>query len=69
MNDAHLMHTYARFPVRLVNGQGSRVWDDQGKRYLDFISGIAVNTLGHAHPALAREILTAARDAFGKEAV
>ena len=56
MNSPHLMHTYARFPVRLVNGQGSRVWDDQGKRYLDFISGIAVNTLGHAHPALARAV-------------
>ncbi len=56
MNSPHLMHTYARFPVRLVNGQGSRVWDDAGKRYLDFISGIAVNTLGHAHPALARAV-------------
>ena len=56
MSSPHLMHTYARFPVRLVNGQGSRVWDDAGKRYLDFISGIAVNTLGHAHPALARAV-------------
>jgi predicted acetylornithine/succinylornithine family transaminase len=56
MSNSHLMHTYARFPVRLVKGQGSRVWDDQGKRYLDFISGIAVNTLGHAHPALARAV-------------
>jgi len=47
-----LMNTYARFPLTLVRGQGSRVWDDTGKIYLDFISGIAVNTLGHAHPKL-----------------
>ncbi len=46
------MNTYARFPVTLVSGEGSRVWDDGGKEYLDFISGIAVNTLGHAHPKL-----------------
>jgi len=47
-----VMNTYARFPVTLVKGQGSRVWDDAGNSYLDFISGIAVNTLGHAHPAM-----------------
>ncbi|HKJ83768.1 MAG TPA: acetylornithine transaminase [Mariprofundaceae bacterium] len=52
----HIMHTYARYPVRLVGGSGARVRDDQGKPYLDFISGIAVNTLGHAHPALSRAI-------------
>ena len=46
------MNTYARFPVTLVKGQGSTVWDDAGNAYLDFISGIAVNTLGHGHPAL-----------------
>jgi len=46
------MNTYARFPVTLVKGQGSRVWDNAGHVYLDFISGIAVNTLGHAHPAM-----------------
>ena len=56
MSSPYLMNTYARFPVRLVKGQGSRVWDDQGKCYLDFISGIAVNTLGHAHPALAKAV-------------
>jgi len=47
-----LMNTYARLPITLVRGQASRVWDDSGKEYLDFISGIAVNTLGHAHPIL-----------------
>ncbi len=46
------MNTYARFPVTLVKGQGSTVWDDAGNAYLDFISGIAVNTLGHGHPAM-----------------
>jgi predicted acetylornithine/succinylornithine family transaminase len=47
-----VMNTYARFPVTLVSGAGSRVRDDDGKEYLDFISGIAVNTLGHGHPKL-----------------
>ncbi len=51
MNTA-IMNTYARYPLTLVRGSGSRVWDDQGKEYLDFVSGIAVNTLGHAHPAM-----------------
>ena len=46
------MNTYARFPLTLVRGQGSRVEDDQGQTYLDFIAGIAVNTLGHAHPRM-----------------
>lgn len=46
------MNTYARFPLTLVRGEGARVWDDAGNEYLDFISGIAVNTLGHAHPKM-----------------
>ncbi len=50
------MNTYARYPLTLVRGQGCRVEDDQGRRYLDFISGIAVNTLGHAHPALQQAV-------------
>lgn len=47
-----LMPTYARLPVALVRGSGAWVWDDQGRQYLDALSGIAVNTLGHAHPRL-----------------
>lgn len=47
------MTTYARYPLTLVGGSGCRVRDDAGNEYLDFISGIAVNTLGHAHPKLA----------------
>jgi len=46
------MNTYARFPLTLVGGKGACVRDDQGRQYLDFISGIAVNTLGHTHPKL-----------------
>ena len=46
------MNTYARFPLTLVQGEGAYVRDDAGNQYLDFISGIAVNTLGHAHPKL-----------------
>jgi acetylornithine aminotransferase len=44
------MNTYARQPVAFTHGKGSRLWDSQGKQYLDAIAGIAVNTLGHAHP-------------------
>lgn len=47
-----VMNTYARFPLTLVRGSGARVWDDSDRSYLDFISGIAVNTLGHGHPAM-----------------
>jgi acetylornithine aminotransferase len=46
------MNTYARLPVAFVRGEGAWLWDTEGKRYLDGLSGIAVNTLGHAHPLL-----------------
>lgn len=48
----YVMPTYARFPLALVRGEGARVWDEGDRCYLDFTSGIAVNSLGHAHPAL-----------------
>ena len=48
----HTMNTYGRLPIALSHGQGCRVWDVNGKRYLDGLAGIAVNTLGHAHPKL-----------------
>ena len=48
----HLMPTYARQSVAFVRGEGCWLWDVEGRRYLDALSGIAVNTLGHAHPAL-----------------
>ena len=47
---SHLMNTYARLPVAFSHGEGAWLWDTDGKRYLDALSGIAVNTLGHAHP-------------------
>ena len=47
---SHLMNTYARQPVTFTHGAGVWLWDTDGKRYLDGLSGIAVNTLGHAHP-------------------
>jgi predicted acetylornithine/succinylornithine family transaminase len=50
------MATYPPTPVTFVRGQGSYLWDDQGRRYLDFLSGLAVTSLGHAHPAVAEAI-------------
>ncbi|OGW60613.1 MAG: acetylornithine aminotransferase [Nitrospirae bacterium RBG_16_64_22] len=57
-----LMPTYGRFPVALVRGRGCRVWDADGKEYLDFLSGVAVCALGHAHP----EITSAIREQAGQ---
>lgn len=48
----HVMNTYGRLPVSFTHGVGLQMWDTQGKRYLDALAGIAVNTLGHAHPKL-----------------
>ena len=56
----HVIATYARFPLALVRGEGARVWDEEGRAYLDFTSGIAVNTLGHCHPALQKALATQA---------
>jgi len=51
---------FARFPVAFVRGEGCRVWDADGKRYLDFFAGLAVNNLGHCHPAVVEAIRTQA---------
>ncbi|MDC8771307.1 aspartate aminotransferase family protein [Roseateles albus] len=51
-SEPHVMQTYGRLPIALSHGQGCWVWDTKGKRYLDGLGGIAVNTLGHAHPRL-----------------
>ena len=48
----YVLPTYARFPLNLARGQGSRVWDEEGKEYLDFGAGIAVSSVGHAHPRI-----------------
>lgn len=48
--------TYGRYPIALVKGSGARVWDAEGKEYLDFVSGLAVCNLGHSHPAVTKAI-------------
>ena len=48
--DAHVLKNYARSALTLVRGRGALVWDDQGRQFLDFTSGIAVSALGHCHP-------------------
>jgi acetylornithine/N-succinyldiaminopimelate aminotransferase len=53
---SHLMNTYARLPVAFTHGQGARVFDEAGRGYLDALAGIAVSTLGHAHPRLVKAI-------------
>lgn len=50
--DTYVMNTYGRFPIAIEKGQGCRLWDTEGREYLDFVAGIATCTLGHAHPAL-----------------
>src|SRR5690606_18500200 len=53
---AALLNTYGTPPVALVRGEGAGVEDDTGRRYLDLVSGIAVNALGHAHPAVVEAV-------------
>ena len=50
------MNTYGRYPIAMVKGKGSWVWDADGKKYLDFVTGIAVNNLGHCHPNITKAI-------------
>lgn len=60
----YVMNTYARLPVTIVRGRGTRVWDDKGKEYLDFVSGIAVNALGHCHPAVVGAVTSQVQKLF-----
>jgi acetylornithine/N-succinyldiaminopimelate aminotransferase len=53
---SHVMNTYARQPVAFVRGEGVWLWDEDGRKYLDALAGIAVNTLGYAHPKLTRAL-------------
>jgi len=52
----YLLPVYARLPITLVRGQGVKVWDADGKEYIDFLAGIAVNALGHCHPKMVQAI-------------
>ncbi len=54
--DKYMFQTYSRFPITLVRGEGCRVWDEEGKEYLDFVGGIAVCALGHSSPVVSRAL-------------
>lgn len=56
MADKYLMNFVERLPLTLVKGQGARVWDENGREYLDFVGGWAVNSLGHCHPAVVQAV-------------
>lgn len=57
----NVMNTYGRLPLALVKGSGSFVWDSEGKQYLDFVTGLAVTSLGHSHPAIVEAITEQAK--------
>ncbi|MGI0482429.1 acetylornithine transaminase [Geminocystis sp. CENA526] len=54
--NTYVMNTYGRFPITIEKGKGCKLWDSEGKEYLDFVAGIATCTLGHAHPALVEAV-------------
>lgn len=56
LDEQYVMQTYGRLPVAFVRGEGTHLWDSEGRRYLDFLSGLAVTSIGHAHPAVATAI-------------
>jgi acetylornithine/N-succinyldiaminopimelate aminotransferase len=58
MSESALFPTYARYPITLVKGKGSRLWDDQGKEYLDFMSGLAVTNLGHVPDSVKQALVS-----------
>ncbi|WGI18029.1 acetylornithine transaminase [Methanonatronarchaeum sp. AMET-Sl] len=62
LGEKHLIDVYNRLPIMLEGGQGTRVWDSEGNEYLDFVAGIAVNSVGHCHP----NVVEAVREQAGK---
>ena len=52
----YVLHSYGRYPMAAVRGEGSRLWDSTGKCYLDFCAGIATCVLGHCHPAVTQAL-------------
>ena len=56
LSEQYVANTYSRYPVLLVRGKGTRVWDLEGEEYLDFVSGLAVCNLGHCHPRVVKAI-------------
>ena len=61
LDHEHVMQTYGRQPVAFVRGEGTRLWDSEGKEYVDFLAGLATVSLGHAHPVVADAIAEQAR--------
>ncbi|MCX6000470.1 MAG: aspartate aminotransferase family protein [Chloroflexi bacterium] len=61
LEQKYFLHFIKRLPITIVRGQGATVWDDNGKEYLDFIAGWAVNSLGHCHPVLAEALAEQAK--------
>ena len=62
LSNSYLMHTYNRFPIALVKGKGVKVWDANGKEYLDFTAGLAVCSLGHCHPVVVEALCRQAKE-------
>jgi acetylornithine/N-succinyldiaminopimelate aminotransferase len=62
MEERYLMRTYSRAPVEFVRGEGTLLWDAEGKEYLDFLAGISVCSVGHCHP----DVVAAAREQAGR---
>jgi acetylornithine/N-succinyldiaminopimelate aminotransferase len=56
LTEKHVAGTYGRYPIVLVKGKGCKVWDKSGKQYVDFVSGLAVDNLGHCHPSVVSAI-------------
>jgi acetylornithine/N-succinyldiaminopimelate aminotransferase len=56
LSEKYIANTYARYPIVLVRGKGTRVWDVEGKEYLDFVAGLAVCNLGHCHPRVVKAL-------------
>lgn len=56
LDKQYVMNTYARLPVVFVKGSGAKLWDIDGKEYIDFVGGIGVASVGHAHPAVAQAV-------------
>ena len=60
LTQKHVAATYGRYPIALLRGKGTKVWDASGKRYIDFVSGLAADNLGHCHPNIVKAIRTQA---------
>jgi acetylornithine/N-succinyldiaminopimelate aminotransferase len=56
LTEKHVAGTYGRYPIALVKGKGTKVWDKSGKQYIDFVSGLAVDNIGHCHPSVVSAI-------------